>query len=463
MRGTRKHARPCLCLFCLLYYTVFTQTTQGWERQTAVRTGWRQCTLGEALTLQRGFDLPERQRRPGTVPVVSSSGVTGWHDTAKVRAPGVVTGRYGTLGDVFYVKEDFWPLNTALYVRDFKGNHPRFIHYLLHYYLGMLNLSQHNAASVLPGVNRNALHRLVVSLPPLPIQRTVAGILAAYDDLIENHTRRIANLEERARLLYDEWFVKFRFPGHERVRLVESAVGMVPEGWEVVKLGEIAQELRRTVHPASVDPETPYVGLEHLPRRSIALTEWGTARSVQSTKLWFEKGEILFGKIRPNLHKVCVAPFRGICSSDTIVIVSKQKEYQSLILYYVSGEDFVAFASRTAQGTNMPRASWEVLATRPLALPPQPVLAPFNEFVKSAVEEIANGLLRNAILRQTRDRLLPGLVAGEIDVAGWSAGEAREMASVLARGAGSLRRVAEAAGPVEPVGDEGMGWDSLWE
>jgi type I restriction enzyme S subunit len=367
------------------------------------------------------------------------------------------------LGEVFYLKEDFWPLNTALYVRDFKGNHPRFIHYVLHYSLRRLKLSEHNAASLLPGVNRHALHQLVVSLPPLPIQRTIAGILAAYDELIEKNTRRIANLEERARLLYNAWFVTFRFPGHAHVRLVESEAGRVPEGWEVVKLGEIAQELRRTVHPASVDPETPYVGLEHLPRRSIALTEWGTAQSVQSPKLWFEKGAILFGKIRPNLHKVCIAPFRGICSSDTIVIVSKQEEYQALVLYHVSGEDFVGFASRTANGTNMPRACWEVLATRPLALPPQPVLAPFKELVKSAVEEIANGLLRNAILRQTRDRLLPGLVSGEIDASGWRAEEAPEMAWVLARRAGPLRRVAEAAGPVEPVGDEGMAWESLWE
>ena len=117
-----------------------------------------------------------------------------------------------------------------------------------------------------------------------------------------------------ARGLYREWFVRFRFPGHEGVRMVESAAGLVPAGWEVKALGDIAREVRRGVQPGQIDPETPYFGLEHLPRKSIALADWGTASQVQSTKLAFKKGEILFGKIRPYFHKVGVAPVDGVCS-----------------------------------------------------------------------------------------------------------------------------------------------------
>ena len=93
------------------------------------------------------------------------------------------------------------------------------------------------------------------ALPPLPTQRKIAAILSAYDDLIEVNTRRIAILEEMARALYREWFVRFRFPGHEGVRMVESAVGLVPEGWEVKALGDIAmREVRRGVQPEQIDP-----------------------------------------------------------------------------------------------------------------------------------------------------------------------------------------------------------------
>ena len=115
---------------------------------------WRECLLGDVLTLQRGFDLPNRHRRDGTVPIVSSSGITGFHSEARVIGPGVITGRYGTLGEVFYVDREFWPLNTTLYVRDFKGNDPLF----LSYFLRTLDLSSQNTAGAVPGLNRKALH-----------------------------------------------------------------------------------------------------------------------------------------------------------------------------------------------------------------------------------------------------------------------------------------------------------------
>ncbi len=198
-------------------------------------SGWKYYQLGNVLTLQRGFDLPERNRREGTIPIVSSSGISGYHNVAKVSGPGVVTGRYGTLGEVFYIRQDFWPLNTTLYVRDFKGNDPLF----LSYFLRTLNLAHQNTAGAVPGLNRNALHLLPVCIPPLTTQHKIAAILSAYDDLVENNTRRIAILEEMAQSLYREWFVHFRFPGHEKKRTVESTLGRIPEGWEVVKLGDM--------------------------------------------------------------------------------------------------------------------------------------------------------------------------------------------------------------------------------
>lgn len=252
--------------------------------------------------------------------------------------------------------------------------------------------------------------------PPLPVQKKIAVILSAYDDLIENNTRRIKILEEMARSLYREWFVHFRFPGHEQVKMVDSELGLIPEGWAAFKLGDIAQEVRRSVDPSQIDPKTPYLGLEHLPRKSIALSGWGTANQVQSTKLTFKKGEILFGKIRPYFHKVCVAPVNGVCSADAIVISAKAFEYFSIVLACVSSEEFVNHATQTSQGTKMPRANWDVLIKYPVAIPPLPLLHRFNEFVQDIVEQIQNFVFRNRNLRHTRDLLLPKLISGEIDV-----------------------------------------------
>lgn len=148
---------------------------------------WKRCSLGDALTLQRGFDLPHRLRRPGDVPVVSSSGISGFHDRAQVSAPGVVTGRYGTIGDVYYLTEDFWPLNTTLFVSDFKNNDQLYIAYLLQ----TVDFSTHSGKSGVPGVNRNDIHKLSVLIPCPSEQHAVAealwdvdGSLGALESLI---------------------------------------------------------------------------------------------------------------------------------------------------------------------------------------------------------------------------------------------------------------------------------------
>jgi type I restriction enzyme S subunit len=374
-------------------------------------TEWSNCLLGDFVNLKRGYDLPHNKRIEGDVPIISSSGVSGSHHEAKVKGPGVVTGRYGTLGEIFFIEGDFWPLNTTLYVQDFKGNDPRFVSY----FLKTLNFKHQNVAGAVPGVNRNALHMMRVQRPPLPTQRKIATILSAYDDLIENNTRRIKILEEMAQALYREWFVNFRFPGHENVRMVDSPRGEIPEGWAAKNLGDIAEEVRRGVSPDEIDPETPYIGLEHLPRKSIALSDWGCVKEVNSTKLVFRRGEILFGKIRPYFHKVGVAPIDGVCSSDTIVIYAKSHDYFSIVLASVSSEEFVKHATQTSKGTKMPRADWGVLKNYALFIPPSPLLQIFDRFVRDSVDQIHNMIFQNRTLCSTRDLLLPKLISGELN------------------------------------------------
>ena len=181
------------------------------------------------VTLQRGFDLPKTEMRDGPFPVVGSTSVIGYHNDFKVEPPGVVTGRSGSLGTVQLVREPYWPHNTSLWVRDFKGNDPRFVYYRLQ----ELDLARFNAGAGVPTLNRNHLDSLELDVPPLPVQLRVAGILSAYDDLIENNQRRIQILETMARALYREWFVEFRFPGHDKIPRVASPLGDIPEGWEV--------------------------------------------------------------------------------------------------------------------------------------------------------------------------------------------------------------------------------------
>jgi type I restriction enzyme S subunit len=142
---------------------------------------WQTQSLGNVITLKRGYDLRKVDLSLGDVPVISSSGLMGYHNIAKVNGPGVVTGRYGTIGEVYYVEEDFWPLNTTLYVEDFKGNYPLFIYYLLQ----ALDFRKFSDKTGVPGVNRNDLHKINVAIPSMPEQQKISEILNAWDKLIK--------------------------------------------------------------------------------------------------------------------------------------------------------------------------------------------------------------------------------------------------------------------------------------
>lgn len=145
-----------------------------------VPQGWERLPLGEVLTLQRGFDLPTSQRIDGDVPIYASTGINGYHNKAMVQAPGVVTGRSGSLGTVMYVLDDFWPLNTSLWVKEFKRVTPVFAYHLL----SGLHLEQLNGGAAVPTLNRNDVHKIEVLCPPqILIDNFADYVLSIYEQI----------------------------------------------------------------------------------------------------------------------------------------------------------------------------------------------------------------------------------------------------------------------------------------
>jgi len=204
-----------------------------------VSAHWKAEPLRNVATLQRGFDLPHRLRKPGTVPIVTSSGIEDTHCEAKVKAPGVVTGRYGTIGKVFFVHHDFWPLNTTLYVREFHGNDPLFVSYLLR----TIDFHTHSGKSGVPGVNRNDLHEIVVPLPPTKVeQEPIAEALSDTDALIESLEQLLTKKHHIKQGAMQELLTgKKRLPGFEiKPGYQQTEVGVIPEEWEVESVEQIS-------------------------------------------------------------------------------------------------------------------------------------------------------------------------------------------------------------------------------
>ena len=253
-----------------------------------------------------------------------------------------------------------------------------------------------------------------IDVPTMDIvsQEKIAAVLSAHDDLIENNKRRISLLEEMVEEIYREWFVRFRFPGHERAKVVKG----VPSGWEVQTLGSFSDEIRRGVKKKNLPDDERYVGLEHIPRHSIALRSWTTADTVESDKLLFKERDILFGKIRPYLHKVAIAHFSGACSSDTIVLRPKKKCYEGYLLFTVFSDTFVELATVASKGTKMPRADWGFLKKLQLIVPHEELLGRYQAQFDIVFTQIANLLHSNLLLTTSRDLLLPRLISGKLPV-----------------------------------------------
>lgn len=354
-------------------------------------TEWREAMLGDVCELKRGYDLPRQKRRSGDVPIVSSSGITGYHDEAKVKGPGVVTGRYGTLGEVFLVESDFWPLNTALYVRDFKGNDPRFVAALL----TSLKLGINDAAAAVPGVNRNQLHLLPVRLPPTRAQARVSGVLRALDDLIEIDRRRVESLEQMTQAIYREWFVHFRYPGHEDVPLVDSPLGPFPEGWRCRDLRQVIE-----LHYGKALKKGARRGGSVAVLGSSGLVGWHDEKLIDGPS-------IIVGR-KGNVGSVIWVDGPSWPIDTTYYVITDFP-----LRYVVEQLRRTEFLNTHAA---VPGLSREQAYSRPFLQPPQEIIASFSELSEALASQATALAIQAERLATIRDLLLPKLVTGRIDV-----------------------------------------------
>jgi predicted nucleotidyltransferase len=177
-------------------------------------------TIGEQVTLQRGFDITKKQQRHGKIPVVSSGGVSSYHSEAMVAGPGVVLGRKGSLGTVFYINEDYWPHDTSLWVKDFKGNNPRFVYYFFSSIAEILKKLDVGAAN--PALNRNHVHPLPIKWTTRENQDDIVKVLGSIDDKIEFNRQVNQTLEEIAQALFKSWFVDFE-PTKAKIKAKRSS------------------------------------------------------------------------------------------------------------------------------------------------------------------------------------------------------------------------------------------------
>jgi type I restriction enzyme S subunit len=257
------------------------------------------------------------------------------------------------------------------------------------------------------------------TLPPLPIQRRITDVLSAYDDLIENSQRRIKILEEMARRLYREWFVHFRFPGHEGCRLVESPLGEIPEGWEVKKLAHVAEVNRAQINARTAPEELHYIDISSVsPGQIDSVTTYTFADAPGRARRIVQHGDVLWSCVRPNRRSYAqiMSPDANTIASTGFAVLSATKVPFTFLYFATTTDDFVAFLTNNATGAAYPAVTATAFEKAELLIPSALLLQQFGEATIPMTEQIHTLQHQIQNLRRTRDLLLPRLLSGQIDV-----------------------------------------------
>ena len=359
----------------------------------------RNAHLGDFVQFVYGKGLPACDRKPGAVPVYGSGGIVDTHNQALVQGPGVVVGRKGTIGSVYWADRDFYPIDTTYYVvPKTEDTRQRYIYYLLK----TLPLARMNTDAAVPGLNRSNALQLKVSIPSLPTQDRIGDILSAYDDLIENNRRRIHLLEQAARLLYKEWFVHLRFPGYEHTPITDG----VPEGWERSAFGDVVENFDKFRVPLSVLEREkrpgayPYYGaagiLSHIDEfifdgRFLLIGEDGTVVTYSgSAMLQFVQG------------RFWVSNHAHVVQGN---IVTSEFLYCFLSNYSIQPH---------ITGVAQPKLSQKNLNRIGLLIPTMQLRSLFQEATEPFIQQVFTLKSQIEQLAQARDLLLPRLMNGTV-------------------------------------------------
>ena len=346
------------------------------------------------IRLNRGFDLPDYKIEKGEYPVITSTNIKAFHKEYKVEGPMVVTGRSGSLGKVQYIEGRCWPLNTSLYVKDYKGNFPRYVYY----FLQMMHLEQYNAGAGVPTLNQNHLHSLKIKIHEKKLQQKIASILSSYDRLIENNTRRIRLLEQMAENLYKEWFVRFRFPEHENVEMVNG----LPKGWKVERIKECVKRLHfgRTYKAKERSQDGEVIVIDQSTSDFL-----GFHNNAPDHHATFNSPIILFGD---HSCKFCLMTRDFSLGENIIPFISKDtKQIDNYYLYFATHKLIV---------TEEYKRHWGRLSSMKILIPTINIQQKFNKLIIKNEKMKKLLFIQNQLLTRQRDLLLPRLMSGKLEV-----------------------------------------------
>jgi type I restriction enzyme S subunit len=273
--------------------------------------------------------------------------------------------------------------------------------------------SMANGAASQANISPTQVESLEIPLPPLAEQKRIAGILSAYDDLIENNFRRIKILEEMAQSLYREWFVHFRFPGHQTTEFQDSPLGAIPVGWEVKKLGEVASVNEEALRSNNVPSEIHYIDIKSVSTGCIdEVTTMPFSDAPSRARRVVKHGDVIWSTVRPNRRSfsVIINPIENLIASTGLAVLTPKRIPSTYLYQATTTQDFTSYLVNHATGAAYPAVNATTFKNAPIIVPSQDILNSFDELASALTRQINTLLNKNQNLRKTRDLLLPRLL-----------------------------------------------------
>ena len=382
-----------------------------------------ECILGDLVEFQRGYDLPKSKFVEGKYPVQSSNGILGYHNEYKVEGPGITIGRSGTVGNPHLIRENFFPHNTSLFVKEFKGNDIEYIYYLLQY----LDLGNQKSGSGVPTMNRNHLHPIKIrAYRDKTCQQRTIKILSLIDKKIQINNQINQELEVMTKTLYDYWFVQFDFPDQNGKPYKSSGGKMVynpelkreiPEGWGVEKLSSLLEIGRETINPMKTPKEEfKYYSIPEYDVSGSFSYELG--ETIRSNKFIVEKSDLLVSKLNPWFNRVVYNLEENAISSTEFIVWKTFNRFEKNFLYQVAtSKEFIEYCTRFAIGTSNShkRVSPDIMVGFQIPFK-KTYIQKFGEITDSIRTQVLQNNVQNQELTQLRDWLLPMLMNGQVKV-----------------------------------------------
>ena len=384
--------------------------------------------LGEILELQRGYDLPSSQMKIGSVPVAGSNGVIGYHDTARGNYPCITVGRSGSVGKVHYYEQPTWAHNTALFVKNFKGNDPKY----LYYFLKNLHLDEmfSKGSSVVPSLDRKVVHSLIVPFQEdKTCQKQIASVLSNIDRKIELNRAINQNLEAMAKQLYDYWFVQFDFPD-ENGRPYKSSGGKmvwneklkreIPENWHSDNICLIADILSGGTPSKQINEywncghipffgPTDYNGSMFQLQTADKITESGLQHCSSSL---FEENTIII-TARGSIGKLVIVGTPMAMNQSCYALKSKNEEYE--YLYFLTIQLIESLKAKGSGSVFKSIIASDIENTM-LCVANKGIISLFCDKVSPIMKQIKKNTQEMIHLTKQRDELLPLLMNGQVSV-----------------------------------------------